>query len=736
MNTKLQASREMAKLISALKFLQTQRDELTELSDIEAFLKLEAGFKALYDEAAEGGHIIEDPISAVKSDWERISVWSNKVQTALGRAAACGEKLDQLSPDPLSAGQYLTIWRPKLCELNEIREQLESAPFNLEQCLSELKLEVRDEDWIKQRPYPELTQVAEAMGWDIESENEFTDEKRNPSVGKLPGESTDHKMACLGQVLITADPTEGWSKDIRRIEVPLVSSLLSVQGNSDYVSNLFNTLQYRYDFVQQLLQEHASQVEKLAEIERLALTGLHMSARRLFDQLPQKFADLDYVKNEKNVIEIEKSLSLKKDQVRNLQLEFQEIAKGIDGFKIFPPFYLNQTAKRLTQTARTKIDSLSSIALQSPETEFADAINAMTTELEITLGKFIANSVRSNNQKVISLVVGWCLLLLGCFVSLFFWQQAEVQRAADEKAAEKAAQEKRLAEERAAEELRLAEERAAEEQRLAEKKAAQERLLADTREISIRLDEECEWFFSYFKQRILKVDPGAFVMGGQQHGGSDEKPLTSVVIKKPFCLGELEVTQAQWIAVMDNNPSKNQGNDLPVDSISWNDAMSFCEKLNVLRGGKLPEDFQYALPTEAQWEYACRAGSTTDWFFGRAFYGEAGVDPHQYAWFDPNASPLTNHQRPGGTKLPNDWGFYDMYGNLSEWCMDWYGDYADRNRFNLQQGPAKGHYRVIRGGYWMQEIFHLRSSSRNFALPGNSNSFRGFRVALAPIQGR
>ena len=162
-------------------------------------------------------------------------------------------------------------------------------------------------------------------------------------------------------------------------------------------------------------------------------------------------------------------------------------------------------------------------------------------------------------------------------------------------------------------------------------------------------------------------------------------------ITKPFYVGAQEVTQAQYQQVMGTNPSHFQNAQHPVDSVSWEDAVRFCEKLSALAEEKTA-GHRYRLPTEAEWEYACRAGHTT-----RFSCGESDSSLGDYAWHREN-SGLSPHAV--GQKRPNAWGLYDMHGNVWEWCADWYEDDADRKVLPADDptGPATGSDRVYRGG--------------------------------------
>ena len=231
------------------------------------------------------------------------------------------------------------------------------------------------------------------------------------------------------------------------------------------------------------------------------------------------------------------------------------------------------------------------------------------------------------------------------------------------------------------------------------------------------------------KLELMPIPAGSFSMGSsvqEQDRADDEGPQTIVTITKPFWLSRTEVTQEQWKAVMGNNPSNFKGKDLPVEKISWEDAIAFCEKLNRDLENTLPAGYRYSLPTEAQWEYACRAESTTRFYFGD--------DPEydqldKYAWYAGNSSDKTHAV---GTKLPNRWDLYDMHGNVWEWCMDWYGEYKGGSTSD-PRGADSGEYRVLRGGGWHFDGLDCRAADRNWSFSYGAFSLAGFRVGVCPI---
>ena len=219
--------------------------------------------------------------------------------------------------------------------------------------------------------------------------------------------------------------------------------------------------------------------------------------------------------------------------------------------------------------------------------------------------------------------------------------------------------------------------------------------------------------------KMVPVKGGTFTMGGtyEQSGDTydDEKPTHSVTLSD-YCIGETEVTQALWTAVMGSNPSGFKGDNLPVENVSWYDVEEFLTKLNQKTGRF------FRLPTEAEWEYAARGGNKSQNY---KYSGSNNVD--FVAWYG-NTNGHTHEVR---TKQPNELGIYDMSGNVWEWCADWYGNYGSYSQTN-PTGPSSGSDRVLRGGSWNLNARHCRVSSRNINSPDYWSSNRGFRLVLVP----
>ncbi len=218
---------------------------------------------------------------------------------------------------------------------------------------------------------------------------------------------------------------------------------------------------------------------------------------------------------------------------------------------------------------------------------------------------------------------------------------------------------------------------------------------------------------------FVLIPAGEFMMGSYD-AGDEERPVHKVHISQPFYLGKYEVTQAQWEVVMGSNPGHFKGGpNRPVEQVSWHDAQRFVEKLNEREGAA-----GYRLPTEAQWEYTCRAGTE-----GSHYHTDVGA----IAWYRENSARETHAV---GQKLPNAWGLYDMLGNVWEWVQDWYGrdDYEQSSTRNLQ-GSAEGASRVIRGGGWGNVARNCRAALRNRYAPVDRVFILGFRLARSAALG-
>jgi formylglycine-generating enzyme required for sulfatase activity len=222
------------------------------------------------------------------------------------------------------------------------------------------------------------------------------------------------------------------------------------------------------------------------------------------------------------------------------------------------------------------------------------------------------------------------------------------------------------------------------------------------------------------------ISAGEFLMGSansDRDADDNAKPQHRVRIKRAFYLAKYPVTQVQWQAVMGCDASPLDMPNNPICQVSWHDCQRFLQKLNADIAAGLG---RFALPSEAQWEYSCRAGGT-----GHYCFGDKPEKLPEFAWYSANYSRKTHAV---GGKKANAWGLYDMHGNVMEWCQDWYGDGAYKaSSADDPQGPSKGTHRVLRGGCWYYPAAGCRSAHRYYAEPGDRLDFLGFRVALIPV---
>ena len=234
---------------------------------------------------------------------------------------------------------------------------------------------------------------------------------------------------------------------------------------------------------------------------------------------------------------------------------------------------------------------------------------------------------------------------------------------------------------------------------------------------------------------MIWIKPGTFTMGSPENelGRSDDEVQHQVTLTKGYWLGKYEVTQAQYEAVTGSNPANFKGSNRPVENVNWFDAVNFCEKLTEIEkaAGRLPEGYEYTLPTEAQWEYACRAGTAAALNSGKNLSDESECsEMDEVGWYGYNSD---NETHSVGQKMPNAWGLYDMHGNVWEWCLDKYEDYPTSSVTDPVE-PDTGVHRVKRGGSLDLIAGSCRSAYRNSYSPEGRDFIFGFRVALAPVK--
>jgi formylglycine-generating enzyme required for sulfatase activity len=228
--------------------------------------------------------------------------------------------------------------------------------------------------------------------------------------------------------------------------------------------------------------------------------------------------------------------------------------------------------------------------------------------------------------------------------------------------------------------------------------------------------------------KFVWIPPGRFTMGSpnSEKGRGDDEITRKVTLTKGFYMGVHAVTQEQWQAVIGANPSSFKGEkNLPVEQVSWDDCLGFCKKLG--EKDKRP----YRLPTEAEWEYACRAGTATAYHFGDTVSTDQANYNGNFIYGTGTKGAYREKTVPVGSFPANAWGLHDMHGNVWQWCHDWHGGYSTKDLVD-PRGPAAGMARVLRGGSWGSHPIFCRSANRNFSEPDRRTEFYGCRVCFIP----
>ena len=228
---------------------------------------------------------------------------------------------------------------------------------------------------------------------------------------------------------------------------------------------------------------------------------------------------------------------------------------------------------------------------------------------------------------------------------------------------------------------------------------------------------------------LSRIEPGSFTMGSTPDEVERVSGETAhyVNLTKPYLLGTALVTQRQWKKLMGNNPAKHKGDDdLPVDRVSWEEAIEFCRKLSI------KDKREYRLPTEAEWEFACRAGTETPFWFGAVINPEDANYDSGWSYNGGKKSKRIGKTTKAETYPANPHGLYDMHGNLWEWCNDWHARY-DSDKNTDPKGALRSEHKVLRGGSWMHTPRRARSASRGQEEPTAKEPFIGFRVATSDV---
>jgi formylglycine-generating enzyme required for sulfatase activity len=729
----LSTTRELARLASILDLLRAQREVFSELSDIKEFRGLEAEFSDALREARSRGLVTQDPVSVVRADWQRLVLWSNRVQEALRETDEMGQELSaDVTPEAVGGRKRKRAqgeWKPNLAELRQLEQGLRGAPARLAKGIDQARAEVRDDDWNGHRPYSELTEVADALGWK--------------------------------ESLELAEPLGSWADGVPPRARPLVATRLTTEIGSPMLQRRMDVLRVKLSEVLSLQEKHASHSSALEEVGRLVDAGQVETARRLMDTVPIVFGDLDYAGTEQKLAQLEKRLKSQGETVTETRSGLQVLVREAGGFFAFPPIGLLRRGGVALGAAEKVVRETAQLGREGGASEVDRMVSAWVQGLKSEVDSFRALSMGRVRRWIWGGALFWLIVFIASgvtFQQIQARQERERQRiAAEAKAAEEAAEKERqrlaaiaeqerlrlAAEAKAAEEraLAAAKAKAAAEERerqrvAAEAKAAAERSVAEAKakkepaETAIAMKPELSRPFGPGLRGVVGeivvrwIPSGRFTMGSpsSEKGRDTDEVEHEVVLSWGLFLAETECTQGQWEAVMGSNPSYFKGTDRPVEQVSWEEAVEFCRKLTLKQRqeGVLPEGWEWRLPTESEWEYAARAGTTG------ARHGELD----SIAWHGGNSGDKTHGVK---GKQANAWGLHDMIGNVSEWCGDWYGEYPTGNVTD-PSGPSSGYSRVYRGGSWVNDAGLARSAFRFRFDPGFRSNFLGFRPALSSVR--
>jgi formylglycine-generating enzyme required for sulfatase activity len=706
----LPLTRELARLASILELLRTQREAFSELSDIKEFRGLESDFSDALKEAQVRSLVTQDPVSVVRADWQRMVRWSNRVQEALRQFDELGQELSSgLAGQGAEAGRkrkkVQTDWKPNISQLRELEHALKGGPSQLTAVIDQARAEVQTEDWNDQWPYPELTEVAEAMGW--------------------------------GESLELAEPLGPWAEGVASRARPLVATRMATDPGSPMLQRRIESMRMKLSQVRSLQEKHASHRTTLEEVGRLTETGQVETARRLIGTLQAAFGGLDYSAREQRLAQLEKQLKSQSEKVAETKKELQELGREAGGFFAFPPIGLMRRGSVAQGTAEKVVAEAAQIGKVGGNSEVDRMVSAWTTGLKSDLDSLQTLWMSRVRRWILGTTVFWLVVLVASGVT---FQQV---RAGQERERQRVEAEEKAAEEKASAEAKVkAETEERERQRLvAEKKAAEEKALAEAKAkveaaetaLASKLGLSKPFVAGVRGQAgdlaVRWIPSGRFTMGSptSEPDRSSDEVQHEVVLTRGFFLAETECTQGQLEKVMGGNPSAFKGSERPVELVSWEEAVEYCRKLTAKQRaeGILPEGWEWRLPTEAEWEYAARAGTTGP------RYGELDA----IGWYSGNSGSETH---PVSQKAANAWGLHDMIGNVLEWCSDWYGDYwyGDYSTASVTNptGLSSGADRVRRGGSWYYGAGLALSAFRSGSRPGNRSDDLGFRPALSSVR--
>ena len=648
------ALRKTAALQAQMKILDSQSDILSDMSDMKELRAFRSSLSDFISEHSTNGNLPENPLAIIKERLKLLKVFFVQSDVELHRLLVW--KADWLNQFP----------KVSLAELHQVQTELSEIKTQLPRIEERLRGMLKPLDWNTISGSPDLH------------------EELRICAEIMPREEIEGSDGSMGGIILQGSEKSYRSNLPESRDCADQYEFAHSEGEAFYkVLAHLNNVAKRLD---ELISLHEKHQELLAEAAAHLAEENFRSAERvvkIYDK--ERYPDIDYKKVD----------SLIQRQLTVWQ-KFNDLRTRIH--------------RKNFKEVRQNLRQLQGIDIRSGS-ELEREISILRLAIEHSLDTY--ENARKKALMTKSIVIFLVLVAIGSLSAYVIQEEKKAQLVA--------AEERAKAEQAAAEAKAKAEQEAAEAKTKAEREAieAKAKLHAEINAgrvgatLGVPLAGKSVMPFAF-------CPAGSFTMGSPaaEDGHSSDENQVSVTLSKAFWMAKTEVTQAQWRAVMGNNPSSFNGDDLPVESVSWDDAQKFIKKVN--DSGVIPEGWKVALPTEAQWEYACRAGETGP-------YSGGTID--QVAWYDGNSGNKTHAV---GTKKSNAWGLHDMHGNVWEWCADWYDDSLSRG--TDPSGTSSGVHRVFRGGSWFDFAARCRAASRIWYDPGHRVIGLGFRPALVPSE--
>jgi len=694
--------RQTAALQANLKMLECQQDALSDFQDMQALRIYKARLFDYIESHSKAGHLPPDPFQVIQ---QRIVAVSDFFTAAFKQY----QQLKSWKKDWINGVPPVTI-----ADLHSASMELEELVAETPRIQQELNAMLSPLDWDFSTDLPDLHAELVACAQAVDDADQLT----HIAAGGiyLPG----HGLFDLSQG-------------------PRRRGLYQfAHGEGDLFEEVTHYLASMRARIQELISLHEDHSTAVAEAEQLLTNHNFRSAAAILKKIKKGFADIPYAAANKQL----KELFAKHHEIEKLNKPIVENASKAELKKLSDEIY------RLRSY------------VTYPESEFGCECNELLNIINQNLNSLRAQRKREKLYALSTVVI---IVFIALIFSLYLYDLSKIARQeealneakleierveatiarekaereaaeAKAKAEREAAEAKAKAEREAAEAKAKAEREAAEAKAKAEREAAEAKAKAEREAAEAKAKAEAAWAKSSGKlageEKVIEIAPGVamtfcwippgkFTMGSpaNEKGRSSDENQVEVTLTKGFWMAKTEVTQAQWKAVMGNNPSNFKGANLPVEKVSWNDVQEFLTKINEMVGNA--DGRKMVLPTEAQWEYAARAGETGPYSGGAV--GEV-------TWYDANSASKTH---PVGTKKPNVGGLHDMHGNVWEWCADWYA--SELQGGVDPQGPNSGTNRVGRGGSWRSDAFYCRVANRGYYGPSYSDYGLGFRVARSSV---